>query len=674
MDARRRPPSVNSLIMATAAALGAPLHAQMIAGEGVPVSIAPRSSDVSARKPDAPIVWSYEIRHPGASYIAVHFAAFDLKAGERLRVSDGAGKQVYALEGKGKKGAGSFWARHVKGNVLRLSVVLADKPRDPGFLIDEYVAGFAEPKPGDAWRAICGEDDKTGAACIRDSHAAEYQRGQAVARLLVNGRTLCTGWLASTDGHLITTQHCIATEEDALNTDFEFMAEAPSCGDEDCALCFEGTVFSGATLVKSDAFLDYALVRITDGNPAAAYGFLELDPREPEIGEPVYIPQHPGGRAKEFALFSSEVDDLDGVSHVQSIDEPPCTGGGHGDVGYFADTEPSSSGAPVLAASNHKVIALHHCANCPNRGVPIHLIYERVRDHLIYSGIHVAPAPDFHSSGLRGGPFTPQNVEYTVRNLNDSQVDYMVHTEAPWLTIAGVQGGPLGAGEEAVVAVEINALAGALPNGKYRGTIEFVNDTSAEGSTVRDAVLTVGAPRVVRRWNFDADPGWRAEGQWAFGRPGGAGGEFGGPDPQTAFTGENVYGHNLTGDYANDMSEERLTSEPIDCRGLADVRLRFRRWLGVEQPAFDHARLEVGRDDDTWMTVWANRTEISDASWVLQEFDISGLADGQQTIYLRWTMGPTDSAWRYCGWNIDDVELSAIVAKPGVLRRPRSIE
>ena len=30
-------------------------------------------------------------------------------------------------------------------------------------------------------------------------------------------------------------------------------------------------------------------------------------------------------------------------------------------------------------------------------------------------------------------------------------------------------------------------------------------------------------------------------------------------------------------------------------------------------------------------------------------------------MYLRWTIGTTDSGWRYCGWNIDDVELRSYV-------------
>ena len=36
----------------------------------------------------------------------------------------------------------------------------------------------------------------------------------------------------------------------------------------------------------------------------------------------------------------------------------------------------------MLARSSHKVIALHHCANCPNRGVPINLVYADIADLL----------------------------------------------------------------------------------------------------------------------------------------------------------------------------------------------------------------------------------------------------------------------------------------------------
>jgi hypothetical protein len=49
------------------------------------------------------------------------------------------------------------------------------------------------------------------------------------------------------------------------------------------------------------------------------------------------------------------------------------------------------------------------------------------------------------------------------------------------------------------------------------------------------------------------------------------------------------------------------------------------------------------------------------------------VASGQPTVYLRWTMGTTDGGWRYCGWNIDDVQLWGVAAaQPGSIVGARS--
>lgn len=158
---------------------------------------------------------------------------------------------------------------------------------------------------------------------------------------------------------------------------------------------------------------------------------------------------------------------------------------------------------------------------------------------------------------------------------------------------------------------------------------------------------------------LDSNPGWTISGGlWAFGHPTGGGGQYGGPDPTNGYTGTNVYGYNLSGDYENNMPERHLTTPAIDCTGRTGVRLSFWRWLGVEQPLYDHARLRVSVNGTTWTTLWENPTEIADTAWVFQEFDISAIADNQPTLYIRWTMGTTDSGWQYCGWNIDDVRLS----------------
>jgi hypothetical protein len=46
------------------------------------------------------------------------------------------------------------------------------------------------------------------------------------------------------------------------------------------------------------------------------------------------------------------------------------------------------------------------------------------------------------------------------------------------------------------------------------------------------------------------------------------------------------------------------------------------------------------------------------------DLDISAVADNKPAVYLRWTMGTTDVGWRFCGWNVDDVKLTALICEP----------
>ena len=323
-------------------------------------------------------VW--EVHHPGATYVALHFRELDLAPGDRVVISDPAGHQAVEHTGRGRMNAGTFWARHIKGDTAVLQLVRAEASRQSSFVVDRYAAGFVDL--GSPFEAICGSDDKENAVCYASSHSAEYDTSRAVARLLIGGTSMCTGWLVSADNYLITNEHCISTDNDALNTDYEFMAEAPNCNDSNCQLCYQGDVYTGGNLLRDNAALDYALIQITSGDPAATYGWLEIDNREAVPGEQIYIPQHPGGRAKELGIYSSASADASGVCTVFSASESPCSGSGYYDVGYYCDTEGGSSGSPVLATSSHKVIALHHCALCPNRGVPINLVYADIDDLL----------------------------------------------------------------------------------------------------------------------------------------------------------------------------------------------------------------------------------------------------------------------------------------------------
>ncbi|MHC5181326.1 MAG: S8 family serine peptidase [Planctomycetota bacterium] len=187
--------------------------------------------------------------------------------------------------------------------------------------------------------------------------------------------------------------------------------------------------------------------------------------------------------------------------------------------------------------------------------------------------------------------------------------------------------------------------------------------TDPEGGSSDEAIVTVDVVgvEIIYAADMDTDPGWVYEDRWEWGTPTGSGGAYGYPDPGSGYTGANVVGYKLTGDYKKMRNTEWVTTSAINCSGKTGITLSFYRWLNVEQPLYDHAYVQVSNDNTNWTTIWENTTEITDSSWVPQSFDISATADGQPTVYLRWGMGTTDERWHYSGWNIDDVQLTAIV-------------
>jgi len=271
-------------------------------------------------------------------------------------------------------------------------------------------------------------------------------------------------------------------------------------------------------------------------------------------------------------------------------------------------------------------------------------------------GVRVDPEDDFKSEGPVGGPFSPSSSPYTFENKNAVTMSYEITADADWITLSGDVSGSLDVYETGQVNVEINANAATLQQGAYFATVYFTNLTDHAGDDSRQVMLTVGTPTAAYQWTLDTDPGWTAQPDWAFGQP--TGGGANGQDPTSGYTGTNVYGYNLSGDYPKNMTEKHLTSGALDLTGLFNVHLKFWRWLGVEDPDFDHASVRVSSDGINFTTVWENPDQIVDDAWHEMDLDISSLADDQPTVYLRWTMGTSDGGWQSFGWNIDDIQVT----------------
>jgi lysyl endopeptidase len=193
--------------------------------------------------------------------------------------------------------------------------------------------------------------------------------------------------------------------------------------------------------------------------------------------------------------------------------------------------------------------------------------------------------------------------------------------------------------------------------GSTGGADSFTYFVTEDGLDSLEATVNIEIiAGLVYGFTFDSDPGWDTTGLWAFGQPTGQAGSSGGPDPTSGYSGVNVYGYNLGGGYTNNMDEETLTSPALDMTDVTNAEVRFQRWLGMESATYDHAAFQISTNGSSWTNLWSHSgSSFTDSDWVEEVYDISAIADGQATVYLRWVMGDTDGSVTYCGWNIDDV-------------------
>lgn len=141
----------------------------------------------------------------------------------------------------------------------------------------------------------------------------------------------------------------------------------------------------------------------------------------------------------------------------------------------------------------------------------------------------------------------------------------------------------------------------------------------------------------------------------------------GNPDPSrdvSRNSTNNVYGQGLGSSSQTEgvssyfsNSEEWLMSPVIDCRNYHNIQFSFYRWANFEADS-DSAFVEISTDGTTWSKL-DHPLFPEDNSWTKISYDISEIADRQESVYLRWRSVSNRDA-NYAGWNIDDVELNGI--------------
>ncbi len=191
---------------------------------------------------------------------------------------------------------------------------------------------------------IVGTLDWTSSTTLSGTKAT---RAKAVGYLSIPAvGSRCTAWLVSKDT-IITNNHCIGTSADAANAKASFNYEdGVSSGSRVWYTC--------STFVKTWSNLDMTALKCGTVNgqyPGDVHGALTISSTNPATNNSIYVIHQ-----------NCDYHTSSGCSPTKKHSAGKILNGSFSskDASYDADTLGGSSGSPVLSATSHEVVALHH--------------------------------------------------------------------------------------------------------------------------------------------------------------------------------------------------------------------------------------------------------------------------------------------------------------------------
>ncbi|MFH0983183.1 MAG: trypsin-like peptidase domain-containing protein, partial [Planctomycetota bacterium] len=576
-----------------------------------PVLITPDTHGVWELVDPDTSVWRLRIISPGALSLNLGFTRYQMPEGASLFIyASDFSSMIRPLTAEDNDAHGQLWTPVLLSDDIMVELTI------PTQALDNYELELISINVGYRGFGEAGGGLRSG-SCNVDIICSQGDLWRveipAVGVISTGGSTFCTGFMVNNTAqdqtnYFMTANHCGITSSNAPSLVVYWNYYNSWCrtpGSPESGGAGDGSLSqwqNGSVWRASYSSSDFTLVRLDDTpNPAWNITYAGWDRSTADPTSAVAI-HHPNTDEKRISF------EYDPTSTTSYLGTAVPGDGTHIRITDWdlGTTEGGSSGSPLFDQNHHVVGQLHGgYASCTSQTSDWYGRFSKSWtgggtsstrlsnwldaagtglasvDTLIpgAAGLQVTPSSGLSSVGEPGGPFSPDNVVYTLENLGATALNYSVTKTQSWVSVSSTSGS-LAGHATTTVTVSINSGAASLGVGTYTDTVSFTNTTDHVGDTTRPVTLQVGGPRVIYSFPMDTNPGWSVQGQWAFGDPTGGGSH--GFDPNTGHTGNNVYGYNLNGDYTNSMPAYYLTTTALNCSDLTDVELRFWKWLGVE--------------------------------------------------------------------------------------------
>jgi MYXO-CTERM domain-containing protein len=228
------------------------------------------------------------------------------------------------------------------------------------------------------------------------------------------------------------------------------------------------------------------------------------------------------------------------------------------------------------------------------------------------------------------------------------------------------------------MALDASSYAGQIPPADEGVVVQYQVIVSFADASTKQLPLNPASPyyeffngnvEILYCSDFESDP--RSEWEtgsifgnddWEWAPP--AGGLSSG-DPPEAFSGTSILGQDITGDGRYDPDASSFARTPIvDTSSHDQIHLQYQRWLGVEDAAFDQARI-LANGATVFTNVGTsgadpnNLINHEDHEWRFHDVDLSTEAAGG-SVQVEFNL-QADSGAQFAGWNLDDVCIVALV-------------